>query len=148
MDLRVASASRAADRLILLPPFPPAAERWAFTWVESIICVSPARPRDASSLNNRSHAPLRPTHEAVVDRWVWTILGGTVAPSTTTLQNMKDAADHAAIVGPRYATHIFRQERLNSRPLRIGQPEQIGSHDDSPAAAGENRHLTDSARQL
>jgi hypothetical protein len=59
MDLRVASATRAPDRLILLPPFAPDAERCALTWVESIICVSPARPRDASSLNNRSHTPLR-----------------------------------------------------------------------------------------
>src|ERR1700730_17992040 len=57
VDLRVASTSRAPDRLILLPPFPPDAERWDFTWVESIICVSVQRPHDASSLNNRSHTP-------------------------------------------------------------------------------------------
>ena len=31
MDLRVASATRTADCLILLPPFPPEAERWALT---------------------------------------------------------------------------------------------------------------------
>ena len=31
MDLRVAPSARAANSLLLLPPFPPAAERCAFT---------------------------------------------------------------------------------------------------------------------
>ena len=37
MNLRVAPAARAADSLLLLPPFPPLAERCALMWVESII---------------------------------------------------------------------------------------------------------------
>ena len=45
VDLRVAPAARAANRLFLLPPFPPEAERCALMWVESIICVWPDRPR-------------------------------------------------------------------------------------------------------
>jgi hypothetical protein len=44
MDLRVAPSARTANSLLFLPPFPPAAERWAFTWVESIICMSADRP--------------------------------------------------------------------------------------------------------
>src|SRR6266702_7700311 len=57
--LRVAPSSRAANSLLLLPPFPPAAERCAFTCVESIICVSVARPFPASPRNRFSHTPRR-----------------------------------------------------------------------------------------
>ena len=42
VDLRVAPSARAANSLLLLPPFPPDAERCALTCVESIICVSAA----------------------------------------------------------------------------------------------------------
>ena len=86
----------------------------------------------------------------VDDRRVWTIFRRTVAPAAAAFQNMQDAADHTAIVDPRYATHICRQEGFDSRPLCVGQPEQIGSHggEFSPKAAGENRHHADSARQL
>jgi len=59
VDFRVASSARAADSLLLLPPFPPAAERWAFTCVESIICVSADRPFPASSRNRFSQMPRR-----------------------------------------------------------------------------------------
>ena len=59
VDLRVAPAARAANSLFLLPPFPPAAERWAFTCVESIICVSAERPLPASSRNKLSQMPRR-----------------------------------------------------------------------------------------
>ena len=57
VDLRVASAARALDCLILLSPFAPDAEWCALTWVESIICVLFERPRDAGLLNTRSHSP-------------------------------------------------------------------------------------------
>src|SRR5713101_6633911 len=57
--LRVAPSARAANSLLLLPPFPPAAERCAFTCVESIICVSVARPFPASPRNRFSHTPRR-----------------------------------------------------------------------------------------
>jgi hypothetical protein len=40
VNLRVAPSARAANSLLLLPPFPPAAEWCAFTCVESIICVA------------------------------------------------------------------------------------------------------------
>ncbi len=59
VNLRVAPSARAANSLLLLPPFPPAAERCAFTCVESIICVSVARPFPASSRNRFSHTPRR-----------------------------------------------------------------------------------------
>ena len=57
VDLRVAPAARAADRLFLLPPFPPEAERCALMCVESIICVAVDRPRWASSRNKCSQTP-------------------------------------------------------------------------------------------
>ena len=40
VDFRIASAARTADRLVLLPPFPPEAERCALMCVLSIICVA------------------------------------------------------------------------------------------------------------
>ena len=57
MNLRVAPATRTADRLLLLPPFPPEAERWALTWVESIICNCADRPLPASFRNRFSQMP-------------------------------------------------------------------------------------------
>jgi hypothetical protein len=59
MDLRVAPSARTANSLLFLPPFPPAAERCAFTCVESIICVSADRPFPASSRNRFSQMPRR-----------------------------------------------------------------------------------------
>ncbi len=59
VDFRVSSAARPTNRLILLPPFPPEAERCAFTWVESIICVCTERPRAASAWNRSSQTPRR-----------------------------------------------------------------------------------------
>jgi hypothetical protein len=51
VDFRCAPAARTADRLILLPPFPPLAERWAFTAEESIrTCSVPAFARRHSRL--------------------------------------------------------------------------------------------------
>ena len=59
VNLRVAPSARATNSLLLLPPFPPAAERCAFTCVESIICVSMDRPLPASSRNRFSQTPRR-----------------------------------------------------------------------------------------
>ena len=43
MDFGGAAAARAADRLLEVPPFAPAAERWALMWVE-LIDIVPTRP--------------------------------------------------------------------------------------------------------
>ena len=59
VNLRVAPSTRAANSLFLLPPFPPAAERCAFTCVELIICVSVDRPFPASLRNRFSQIPRR-----------------------------------------------------------------------------------------
>jgi len=58
MDLGGSAATGTADRLIFLPPFPPAAERWAFTAEESIISCSFGPPERASASNRPTHTPL------------------------------------------------------------------------------------------
>ena len=57
--LRVAPSARAANSLLLLPPFPPAAERCALTWVEFDHLRSADRPFPASSRNRFSQMPRR-----------------------------------------------------------------------------------------
>lgn len=59
VDLRVAPSARAANSLLVLPPFPPEAERCALTCVESIICVAVERPLPASCRNRFSQMPRR-----------------------------------------------------------------------------------------
>jgi len=61
VNLRVAPSARAANSLLLLPPFPPAAERCAFTCVESIMCV---RPFPASSRNRFSQTRAAPSAQS------------------------------------------------------------------------------------
>ena len=57
MDLRIASASRPTNRLTMLPPFPPDAERCALICVESIIWIAVDLPRPASCKNILSQMP-------------------------------------------------------------------------------------------
>src|SRR5262249_4709506 len=59
VNLRIAPSARAANSLLLLPPFPPAAERCALMCVASIICVSVDRPFPASFRNRFSQMPRR-----------------------------------------------------------------------------------------
>jgi hypothetical protein len=56
VDLGRASATRTADRLILLPPLAPAAERCARTTVLSIIATS-GGSQAASAANSSCHSP-------------------------------------------------------------------------------------------
>ena len=110
--LRVAPSARAANSLLLLPPFPPAAERCAFTCVESIICVSVDRPFPASCRRS--------------------ILGRAIAPATAAFQNMHDTADDAAVVRPFDAPYIRRQMRFDPSPLLVAQPKQVPAHNPDP----------------
>ena len=56
VDLRAEPAAGAAKRLIILPPFAPAAETWARTEVLSIIWMSPLWAAEMASII-RSHTP-------------------------------------------------------------------------------------------
>ena len=58
-DLRRPPAARTPDGLELGPPFPPAAERCAFTCVASSINAAGGPPASASCVNMSSHTPLR-----------------------------------------------------------------------------------------
>jgi transposase InsO family protein len=122
------------------PLFPPAAERCAFTCVESIICVSVDRPFPASSRNRFSQTAPRPAHKAVIDRCRRTILGRATAPATAALQHVHDAADDAAIIHPLDAPDIRGQARFDPLPLLIAQPKQVSAHDpNSPSKTNQDR---------
>lgn len=54
VDLRRETAPRAAERLILLPPFAPAAETWARTTVESNICTKSAVGLSSASASKKA----------------------------------------------------------------------------------------------
>jgi hypothetical protein len=58
VDLGVATAPADADRLEVRPPFPPAAERCAFTCVLSINTSVGGPPSAASASNTARHTPL------------------------------------------------------------------------------------------
>src|SRR5262245_47776979 len=57
VDLRGASAARATDRLFMLPPFPPLAERCALIEVESIDKVTLSLPQLAKASKIACHRP-------------------------------------------------------------------------------------------
>ncbi len=59
MDFRGSSAPRDADRLRVLPPFPPDAERWAFTWELSSANSSGTGPAAAAAAKMRCQTPRR-----------------------------------------------------------------------------------------
>src|SRR5215218_10129403 len=67
----------------------------------------------------------RPASVPVVDGLRRSIVGRHVAPPSTCLQDMEDAADHAPIVDTGLARLVVRQMRLQSRPGLIRQPEQV-----------------------
>lgn len=92
VDLRAVPSARAANNLLALPLFLLAAERCAFTCVASIICVSVARVRPASSRNRISHTPRHPAHEAIVDS------SRRITLAAATSQKMNDAGDDAEII--------------------------------------------------
>ena len=113
VNLRVAPSARTANSLLLLP-LPPAAERCAFTCVESIICVSVDRPFPATPGTDFPNAAPRPTHKAVIDRCWRAIFGRAIAPTAAALQHMYYAADNTAIMSPINAPDIRRQVDLRS----------------------------------
>ena len=61
-----------------------------------------------------------------------TIFGRAIAPTTTALQHMHDAADDAPIVHLLNASRVRRQMRFDTPPLLIAQPKQVPAHDPNP----------------
>jgi hypothetical protein len=70
-----------------------------------------------------------PADKAVIDRRRRAILRRAVAPATTALQHVHDAADDAAIIGSFDTAYVRRQVRFD--PL-IAQPKEISAHDPDP----------------
>jgi hypothetical protein len=73
-------------------------------------------------------ASFGPAVEAIVDRRIWTILGRAIAPTSSRLQHMNDAADDAPIVVARRTRQSCRQIRLDAHPLSVTQPKQTLTH--------------------
>ena len=120
VNLRVAPSARTANSLLLLPPFPPAAERCAFTCVE----FDHLRVRGSSVPGQLPeqifpNAAPRPTHKAVIDRCWRAIFGRAIAPTAAALQHMYYAADNTAIIDPINAPDIRRQVSLDPLPLLV-----------------------------
>lgn len=63
--------------------------------------------------------PSRPAIEAIVDRGVRPVLGRAVTPPATGFENVKDAADHAAIVNPPRTGLVLWQVRVDRRPCIV-----------------------------
>src|SRR5215831_12029035 len=85
------------------------------------------------------HTPPRPAHKSVVYGRRRAVFGRAVAPPTTALQHMQDAADHPSIVRPLFAAHVRRQKWLNLSPLFVAEPKQVASHDLCSPQAGDQR---------
>lgn len=58
MYLAVSAAVREPDRLKISPPFPPSAQRWTFTWLESNEACSGGLERAATHSNIFCQTPL------------------------------------------------------------------------------------------
>ena len=70
-----------SDRLRLVPPFDPAAERCALTWVLSMLSSSGMFPAAARRAKSLVHKPCAPSVVSVVDRGGRTIRGRAVLPA-------------------------------------------------------------------
>lgn len=101
MNLRVASATRAADCRILFSTFRPESARCPLARVELILCLSCARRRWANSLDSRPYSLRSPRREAIIDRAVESMLRRTVTPAAIGLQHIHYAAVDAAILRSR-----------------------------------------------
>ena len=133
MDLRVAPASRAANRLILLPSFPPAAERCALMCVESNhlgVCRSLVSGKFLEQIF--PDPTPRPAHETVIDGCRRAVLRRAITPPAAAFQHMHNAADDTAIVHPCLATDIRWKMRFDPAPLPVRQPKRLATHDAQP----------------
>jgi hypothetical protein len=78
-----------------------------------------------SGKNIFPEAAFGPSDEAIIDRFLWAVVGRAVCPSPTRFQNMHDAAQNAAIIETLQSACVLRQQRRDMRPLLIGKSKQI-----------------------
>jgi len=118
MDFRRPAAARAADRLIFLPLF--CARRRAMRF--NCGRVDEDLRRRAAGLsehleNAGTHALLRPSDEAVVERHPRPEVRRGIHPSAPRFQHVHNAADHPPVVDPLLAARVRRQMRRDLREL-------------------------------
>jgi len=70
VDFRGPPTTRAANRLFMLPPFPPLAERCVLIEAESMDKVTVSLPQRASASKIALQWPLGPAIKAIIDRRV------------------------------------------------------------------------------
>jgi len=103
VDLGIAAASTAADRLRVSPPLPPAG---------------------ASTSNTPCQTPFGgPAHVAIVERLRRPVDGQRILPAAARLEHMRNVADYPAVVHLRHTPRLVRQQRLQPNPLLVAQPE-------------------------
>ena len=73
-------------------------------------------------------ATFGPAIEAVIDRRVRPVFLRTIAPSSTALQHVNDAADDPPVFLALGTRQPARQMRLEMFPLTIVQPKQVRAH--------------------
>src|SRR4029077_4314951 len=59
---------------------------------------------------------LRPPVVAIIDRCVWSILRGAIAPAASGLKDVKDATDHPTVIYSRLARCALRKMGLDRCP--------------------------------
>ena len=74
-----------------------------------------------------------PSDVSVVERLSRSVVGRGVDPTPARLQDMDDAADHAAIIDSRLSAGFTRQMRRNPIELLVRQPETVAIHADLPS---------------
>ncbi len=99
VDFRVSSATRAPDRLILLPPFSARSRAMCFDMGRiDHLQMRRERPLGDGVEQLFPDSTPCPTDKAVVDRGVRAVFRRQIAPATSGLQHMEDTADHPAVI--------------------------------------------------
>ena len=115
-------AARPADCLVPLPLYHQQHSVAALTTEEAINNSAGVQPAVAKPWNRRDQTALRlPPLEPVVQRLAQAADGRGVLPAAAGHQHMHDAADHPAIIDPRFSACVRWQVRLKSRELLLGQ---------------------------
>jgi hypothetical protein len=116
MDFRSPPPTGPPNRLLLRPPFPPAADRCALTGVASSNSAGGGPPAPARRVNTPAQTPLRAQRTKRLYR------GRTTA---TRLQHLHDPREHPPDGPPRHPARGRRQQRLEPGTLGGEQPELI-----------------------
>lgn len=74
---------------------------------------------------------LAPAHEAVAAGRRRPVSLRNISPGRTRSQPPADAVQHPAIIGPRHAAWLVRQQRRDDRPFKIRQLVSAWGHDGS-----------------